>query len=131
MHPDAPSYLREEEIVELHRQIIGRVGGIPGIRDSGALKSCVAQAKTAVFGQERFPTLFDKSAAYCFFIARMHPFLDGNKRTAFLAALHFLLKNGITPTFDEDEMYEPICGAATGKLDIEELAQIFRKAAQR
>ena len=128
MHSEDPSYLSEEELIELHDRIIGLIGGMPGVRDHAGLESCVAQPKTAVFGQERFPTVFDKAAAYCFFIVRLHPFFDGNKRTALLAALTFLLDNEITPIFDDDEMYEAIHAVARGEADIDDLASIFRKS---
>ena len=125
------SYLTEQELVDIHRKIIGHTGGMPGIRDRAALETCVAQPKTAVFGEERFPTVFDKAAAYCFFIVRAHPFFDGNKRTGLSASVVFLLDHGVEPVFDKDEMYDAICQVVTGELDIEDLAQIFRKAAQR
>lgn len=125
---DSLSYLSEAEIVELHDQIIELIGGTPGLRDRAALESCVAQPKTAVFGAERFPTVFDKAAAYCFFIVRLHPFFDGNKRTALSAAVEFLLDNGITPLFDADEMYELINAFVRREAEIEDLASLFRRA---
>ena len=99
-----------------------------GIRDPAALESCVAQPKTAVFGKEPFPTVFDKAAAYCFFIVRLHPFFDGNKRTGFLAARTFLLDNGYAPIFDEDEIYELIIAVVRHEAEIEDLASLFRRA---
>ncbi len=99
-----------------------------GIWDSGALDSCVAQPQTAVFGHERFPTVYDKAAAYCYFIVRAQPFFDGNKRAGLLAALHYLLTAGVTPILDQDETYRLITGAATGQVEMEELADSFRKA---
>ena len=99
---------------------------MPGVRDRAALASCAAQPKTAVFGTERFPTVFDKAAAYCFFIVRLHPFFDGNKRTGLVAAITFLLDNGVTPAFDEEEMYRAIDGVARGTVDLEDLVLAFR-----
>ena len=98
------------------------------MRDEDALATCVAQPKTAVFGHERFASLPDKAAAYCFFLVCTHPFFDGNKRVGFLSALHFLRVNGITPVFDEDEMYDAIIGVAQGELDVDALAAAFHKA---
>jgi death-on-curing protein len=104
---------------------------MPGVRDSGALASCVAQPKTAVFGEERFPTVFDKAAAYCFFIVRMHPFFDGNKRTGLVAAITFLLDHGISPEFDQNEMYDVMIRVANGQIEIDELAQVFCRTGRR
>lgn len=126
----ATSYLSENEIIELHDRVIGPFGGISGVRDQGALESCVVQPRTAVFGVERFPTLFDKAAAYCYFIVRLHPFFDGNKRTGLAAAITFLLENGIAPTFDERTMYDAILSVVKGEMDVEGLAAIFRKPSE-
>lgn len=123
---DESSYLTEAEVVELHDRVIGRIGGMPGLRDPAALASCVAQPKTAVFGEERFPTVFDKAAAYCYFIVRMHPFFDGNKRTGLLAAITFLIDNGIDPRFDAEAMYGAIIRAATESSEPEDLAAVLR-----
>jgi len=90
----------------------------------------VAQPKTTVFGVQRFPTIFDKAAAYCFFIITMHPFLDGNKRTALVAAITFLLDHGVTPVFKEDTMYDTLIRVATGGCDFDELTAVFRRACE-
>ena len=130
MDPPPTAYLAADDIVALHDRIIGHIGGMPGLRDATALETCVAQPKTAVFGRERFPSVYDKAAAYCFFIVRAHPFFDGNKRTGLLAAVHYLLSAGVTPLFDQDEMYGLINGIATGEVEVEQLAGAFRKADQ-
>jgi len=120
---DYPVYLSEEEVLQLHARVMGLYGGPLGLRDRGALEASLAQPRMSVFGHERFPGVPDKAAAYCFFIVRNHPFLDGNKRTGFLAALHFLLSNGLTPEFDET-----ILAVAGGELEVEGLARVFRGA---
>lgn len=125
---DAASYLTEQAIVQLHERIIERSAGKHGVHNPAALESCVAQPKTAVFGVERFPTIFDKAAAYCFFIVRLHPFFDGNKRTGLAAAVMYLLKRGIEPTFGKDEMYNAIHAVARGEAEIDDLAAIFRRS---
>ena len=122
-------YLSCDDILELHDGVIGRYGGMPGIRDQDAITSCVAQPKTAVFGEERFPTIFDKAAAYCYFIVRMHPFFDANKRTGLAAAYAFLVDHGATPGFEESAMYDAILRIACGKMEIEELADLFQRSA--
>lgn len=82
----------------------------------------------AVFSHERFPTLHEKAAAYCFFIIKNHPFVDGNKRTGFLTALHFLLKNSIVPVFDQAETYAVLLRVAQGNAGLEELGALIEKA---
>ena len=127
MPPSGIRYLSEDEIVKLHHGVIGRYGGMPGVRDAGALASCVAQPKTAVFGEERFLTVFEKAAAYCYFIVRLHPFFDGNKRTGLVAPETFLLDHGISPEFDQNGMYDVMIRVANGQIEIDELAEVFRR----
>jgi death-on-curing protein len=123
-----PVYLTRSDIVELHDRIVAIIGGMPGVRDEDALESCVAQPMTAVFGHERFATVYEKAAAICFYIVRTHPFFDGNKRTGLLAALHFLLSNGVDPDLDEDEVYTAITRVARGESDdIHELVAVLER----
>jgi death-on-curing protein len=124
-------FLSEQEIVRLHELVIGRFGGMPGVRDAGALSSCVAQPKTAVFGEERFPRVFDKAAAYCYFIVRLHPFFDGNKRTGLVAAITFLLDHGIAPVFNENEMYDVMIRVANGQIELDALADVLRRTGRQ
>lgn len=121
-------YLSCDDLIELNSWATALFGGIDGVRDFCALESCAAQPKTLVFGHERFRDPHEKAAAYCFFLTRNHPFLDGNKRTAFLAALHFLRANGFKPAFDENEMYTAIVSVAKGEIGVEELFPIFERA---
>jgi len=125
----APHYLSRQDILGLHQAAIARFGGKEGVWDEAALASCVAQPKTHVFGHERFPTLHDKAAAYCFYLCTTHPFHDGNKRAGLLAAVHSLLLNGIEPVFDEDAMYDVIIRAVTGDAGVEDIAAVLRGTA--
>ena len=124
-------YLSRDDLLSLHEGLIRRYGGIQGLRDEGILDSCLAQPKMCVFDVERFPTLTAKAAAYCFFIVRNHPFFDGNKRTGFVAALHFLRINNLKVRFDEDEMYDVIVGVAKGEVSVDHLATVIALAVAR
>jgi death-on-curing protein len=119
-----------QEAIELHDHALRDYGGGLGIRDAAVLQSSLAQPTTAVFGEERYPTLHEKAAAYCFFIIRNHPFVDGNKRTGLLTALHFLLTNGRTPVFNKDEAYAVLTRVAAGDTDFETLSSLFERAIQ-
>lgn len=128
MRIEHPEYVTAQESVSLHDHAIREYGGRPGIRDAGRLLSCLALPNTLVFGVERFPTIHEKAAAYCFFISENQPFVDGNKRTGFLVALHFLLKNNLAVTLDRGEAYRIILSIAEGKTGIEELFSLFECA---
>jgi death-on-curing protein len=124
-------YLSRDDLLRLHDGLIRRYGGMQGVRDEGVLNSCLAQPKTFVFDVERFSMLIEKAAAYCFFIVRNHPFFDGNKRTGFVAALHFLRINNVKARFDEDEAYDVIVGVAKGEVTVDDLATMIALAVAR
>src|ERR1700745_3680568 len=84
-----------EQLLELHALVIKETGGSSGIRDLGPLKPALATQTQSVFGEELYPTFFDKAAALIRGIIADHPFVDGNKRSAMLAGLTLLKLNGL------------------------------------
>ena len=85
-------WLREDVVVAMHSEQIAEHGGRTGIRDAGLLSSALARPQNlAVYGEH---SVFDLAAAYAFGIISNHPFVDGNKRTGFLAVYVFLYLNG-------------------------------------
>jgi len=80
------------------------------------LESAVALPATACFGVEVYPTVFDKAAAYLFYISRNHAFIDGNKRTATAAMLAFLRVNGESTRYDAAALTEFVVGVASGDI---------------
>lgn len=103
-------------------------GGLRGVRDSGLLESALAQARAGAGGQYLHEFPFGMAAAYAFHIARNHPFLDGNKRTAFAVAAGFLHLHGWRLTTPEVEAAEMMERAAAGLVDKAELARWFESA---
>lgn len=97
------------------------------VRDLGLLDSAVHRPQTSVFGQDAYPDLFTKAAALLQSLAVNHPFVDGNKRTAWLVTTVFLRKNDIRLTPDEDEAFKLVVGVAAGVVDdLEEIARKLR-----
>jgi len=87
-----PLWLRRDIVLAIHDAQLAEHGGIVGIRDAHLLDSALARPQQLfAYASTDIPTL---AAAYAFGIARNHPFLDGNKRTAFVLALLFLHLNG-------------------------------------
>lgn len=119
-------YLSLEQIIELHDALVKRFGGLLGIRERGLLESAVAAPMMAVFGEELHKTIYDKAAAYLFYIAKNHAFLDGNKRTASAAALAFLRANGKSIKYDVDEFLEFVVSVAEGQADLDAISNYFR-----
>ncbi len=124
-------YLRVEHVVSLHDMNIEKFGGALGLRDGRLLESAVSQPQQSFGGQDLYPSLFDKAAAYAFFISENQPFLDGNKRTAISAASVFLAINGHEVIAPEGALYETIMQVANKQISREGLAGWFRKNSRR
>lgn len=100
----------------LHAASIELFGGAPGLRDPGLLESALARPVHR-WHYERRQSLSELAASYAFGIARNHPFVDGNKRTALLATRAFLFRNGVHFDPDEIETVSMIEGLAAGRID--------------
>jgi death-on-curing protein len=111
----------------IHADLLQRYGGRPGVRDSKLLDSALAQAEMRVGGKFVHKTLFDKAAAYGFHICRNHPFVDGNKRVAFVLMDIFLQKNGWEIVAREEEAYSIMMELADGKTTNTQLAQWLKE----
>lgn len=108
-----------------HVDQIREHGGLIGIRDEDALEAALARPRQrwAYDPESDLPRL---AAAYAFGLSSGHPFRDGNKRVAFLAAVIFLGLNGLAFTAPEDEVAERMLALASGQVDEETLAGWIR-----
>ena len=122
-----PLFLALNEVLEMHRDQIERYGGTTGIRDIGLLQSALAAPAAGFGGEYLHEDLFAMAAAYLFHIVRNHPFVDGNKRTGAVAAVVFLVLNGIEFEADEAVFEALIRAVAEGKADKAAVADFFRK----
>jgi death-on-curing protein len=108
-------WLIEGVVIAMHGEQISEHGGSLGIRDDGLLSSALARPQNqAGYGD---PSVFDLAAAYAFGIIRNHPFVDGNKRTGFLAAYVFLDLNGWELIASEVEAVAAVLALATNEMD--------------
>ena len=112
----AIQFIPEEIVPIIHQDLLRRFGGKAGIRDSNLLFSALAQPKMTAGKKSLHKTLFDNAAAYGFHVCRNHPFIDGNKRVAFVLMVIFLDCNGWELQSTEEEAYETIMLLASGKL---------------
>lgn len=124
-----------QHIIAMHDVMIKRFGGIKGLRDQHLLESAVSQPAQNVFGEELFPDVPSKSAAYAYYISENQPFLDGNKRTAVATALTFLRLNGYDlkiPVAEANKvLYDTIMRVANRQMTRDELIEWFRKNSRR
>ena len=111
-----PLFLTLDEVLALHEDQIARYGGSGGIRDVGLLESALGSAAATFAGNFLNETLFEMAAAILYGICRIHPFVDGNKRTAAASALVFLDINGIEVDADEEQFYDLVIGVAEGRV---------------
>jgi death-on-curing protein len=88
-----PEWLDLQIVLDVHDAQLGLFGGAEGLRDQGLLESALARPQNKfAYGETDLAAL---AAAYAFGIARNHPFIDGNKRSAFAAIIVFLGLNGV------------------------------------
>jgi len=124
-----PEFLDPEDVLELHEASLERWGGSDGIRDQGALEAAIAQPQATFAGEYLHDDLFSMAAAYAFHISESQAFLDGNKRTALLAAVVFLDMNGFRLLEPEDVLYLAMLEIADRKMTKARLANLLRELA--
>jgi death on curing protein len=120
-------WLLEETITAIHHRQIAEHGGSEGLRDEGLLLSALARPQNLLAYGESAPDLASLAAAYAYGIARNHPFVDGNKRTALVAARTFLILNGVDLEATQDDKVLTFLSLAEGAVSEEELAEWIRK----
>jgi death-on-curing protein len=120
-------WLLEETLTAIHHRQIAEHGGSEGLRDEGSLLSALARPQNLLAYREPNPDLASLAAAYAYGIARNHPFVDGNKRTALVAARTFLILNGVDLEATQDDKVLTFLNLAEGAISEEELADWIRK----
>lgn len=120
-------YLYPKQLAYLHEQIIQRSGGLGGLRDQNLLESAVYRPQATFGGNELYADLFSKVAALGHSLLQNHPFVDGNKRTAFEAMRLMLRLNGFDLTASMKSKFAFVIKIATKKLSEQEMADWLRQ----
>lgn len=120
-------YLDLKHFLAMHEVLLEKYGGLSGIRDQGLLKSAISQPQQSVFGEDLFPDLPSKAAAYAYYLSENQPFIDGNKRVTAAAALTFLRINGRNLNASEEQVYQTMMRLANKQLSRETLTDWFKK----
>ena len=120
-----PAWLALADLIELHDYVIARTGGASDIRDAGRLESALERPRNR-FAYEGMEDVVELAATYAVGVAKNHPFVDGNKRAAFLALGVFLDLNGLQLTATDDDATATMLAVAAGEIDIEALADWVR-----
>jgi death-on-curing protein len=109
-----PVWVLRDTVLLLHEQLLAEFGGLAGIRDEGMLDSALGKPENLfAYGK---PNLFDLAASYGFGLIKNHPFIDGNKRVAFVTAVIFLELNGYKFQASEADAAVRTLALAAGEL---------------
>jgi death-on-curing protein len=117
-----PLWLGIGTVKAIHADQIAEHRGIETSTDDGKLESALARAQQRFAYADTPPSFAELAAEYAFGIARNHPFTDGNKRVAFMAAFVFLRINGLHLKAEEVDAVATIQALAAGELGVPELA---------
>jgi len=119
-------FVDAKRALAIHDLQIAEHGGSPGIRDVGLLESALHRA-IDIAGYEAPEDVSRLAAAYLFGIAKNHPFIDGNKRTALSVTGLFLAMNGYEIVATDEALFKAVLGAAEGSLSEHDFAQWVEK----
>ena len=108
-------WLARDVVLAIHDEQLAEHSGEPGIRDMGLLDSALARPVNRAAYAEA--TVFDLAGAYAFGIVHNHPFIDGNKRVAFLAAALFLLEHDLEIAAGDEAVVTAMLSLAEGSMD--------------
>lgn len=117
-------------VLAIHTRQLDKFGGTPGLRDAGLLDSALAQPQVTFSGELLHPTVPAQAAAYLYHLVMNHPFIDGNKRTAFAVMDTFLRINGYRLTLTDEQAYNLVLQIVERKLDKAGLIAELAKAVE-
>ena len=120
-----PVWLGEAVLLAMHGRLLSEHGGAEGIRSSSSFESALARPQNLLAYDN--PDICDLAAAYTTGIIRNHPFVDGNKRTGFMAGYAFLASNGLQLMADELDVVRVVTLLAASEIDETEFAAWLRK----
>lgn len=123
------AWLDVRDAIAIHAEQVAEYGGSGGIRDQNLLESAINRPLQLQAYAE--PSLFELAAAYAFGIARNHPFIDGNKRTALVVSFTFLEISGWEINTSEEQAVITFMDLAGGDIDEPTLALWFQENSMR
>lgn len=121
------NWITPDITLALHDRQLAEHGGQAGLRDESLLLSALARPQQLLAYGDPSPDLCAMAAAYAYGIAKNHPFLDGNKRTAFVVYRLFLKWNGIELNAEKSERYATMLALAAGEMTEDNFADWLRE----
>lgn len=122
---NSPNWVLKSTVLKIHDAQIAEHGGSTGLRDEGLLESALHQPKNLYSYSE--PSIFELATAYAERIAKNHPFIDGNKRTAYVVMVLFLKLNGYELTAPKEERVIKLIQLASSRISTAEFVDWLRK----
>ena len=119
-------WIEKTLVIALHDRQVSEHGGSGGLRDDTLLQSALARPQQLYAYGDPMPDLADLAASLAYGLARNHPFVDGNKRTAAVSCETFIMLNGATLTASDLELFPIYLALAEGKLSEQEFATWLR-----
>ena len=124
-------YISAEELLMLHARVVDATGGSHGVRDVGLLQAIIVKPSAQFGGNELYPSIFKKAAVLLEAIANYHVFVDGNKRTAFMAAAYFLHINGYELVATNKAVEKTVLAVATKHMNLAALEDWIEKHTEK
>ena len=109
------------DVLNIHKILIDKFGGSKGVRDQGSLESAINRPFASFDNQDLYPTPSDKAAAILESILINHPFVDGNKRIAYVLMRLILLDNGLDLVANQEDKYKMVISASTGDIRFDDI----------
>lgn len=119
--------ITKETVLKLHELSIIEYGGANGLRDEGLMESAIARPYQTFGGEDLYPTVFEKAAAIAESIIINHPFIDGNKRTGFLAMLAVLDQELVSLTATKENIYSFVIDISTSSKRFEDIVKWLKE----
>jgi death-on-curing protein len=118
-------FLRKQEVLSIHAQAIAAFGGLPGLRDEGALESALVAVENQAYYESA--DLATCAAIYAYHLTQAHAFVDGNKRIAAAVSEIFLEINGAHLNATNDQIIALFLGVASGELSRDKIVELFKQ----
>lgn len=120
------TYLTSDDVLRINERFVG-----PNqLRDFGLLDGAVTRPQMSAFGADAFPTIHEKAAALLPSLARNHPFITGNKRTAWTSTAMFYMVNGYNMPVEAGLVIGLTTDAAEGQIGVQDIAAVLKEWAQ-
>lgn len=120
------TYLTADDVLRINERFVGP----DQLRDFGLVDGAVMRPQMSAFGEDAFPTIHEKAAALLHGLARNHPFVTGNKRTAWTAMAMFYMVNGYNLPVEALDVIGLTTDAAEGQIGVQDIAATLKDWAQ-